>query len=293
MKEFFSRKIILFYIIAIVFSWSLFFITDAWLIPKFTNSNFLLLIALYGHMLAMLGPMIASTIMLKYFQRSNLLPLIPTKKKYYFYTIYVVLIIWILPALLFLLFDAKLTLKMVLNNYEIVFVVSYLVFGWFAGIGEEYGWSGYILSELSKKVSKSKSVIISGILRGLWHLPVLLIPVILSVSAGTKSFIELFLMTIIFAIQLIVSNIFMSALFGYIWYKTNSILLLGWFHFILDLGRDLAILFIVGFSNCLWFKFGWGIPFYFLAYLAFNKISKDDGYSNYLEIFYKKSYRGY
>ena len=274
----------------IIFSWTLFFITDAWLIPKYSNTTFSKLIALYGHMLAMMGPMFASIIMLEYFQKNNLLTINWSNKKYYIYTIYIILIIWVIPGLMLLFFDRDLTAKMIYNNYDIIFIVSYLLFGWFVGVGEEYGWSGYILTELSDKFVKSKAVVISGILRGLWHLPVIIIPLILKVSAGEKSFLELFLLTPVFAIQLIVSNIFFSALFGFVWYKTNSIPLLGWMHFLFDLGRDFTILFVVGFSSSFWFKFGWSVPFIVLAYLAFNKIAKGDGYSNILEIFYRKSY---
>jgi len=283
-------KIFWFYSMTIIFSWTLFFITDAWLIPKYSNTTFSKLIALYGHMLAMMGPMFASIIMLKYFQKNNLLTINWSNKKYYIYTIYIILIIWVIPGLMLLFFDRDLTAKMIYNNYDIIFIVSYLLFGWFAGVGEEYGWSGYILTELSDKFVKSKAVVISGILRGLWHLPVIIIPLILKVSAGEKSFLELFLLTPVFAIQLIVSNIFFSALFGFVWYKTNSIPLLGWMHFLFDLGRDFTILFVVGFSSSFWFKFGWSVPFIVLAYLAFNKIAKGDGYSNILEIFYRKSY---
>ena len=283
-------KIFWFYSMTIIFSWTLFFITDAWLIPKYSNTTFSKLIALYGHMLAMMGPMFASIIMLEYFQKNNLLTINWSNKKYYIYTIYIILIIWVIPGLMLLFFDRDLTAKMIYNNYDIIFIVSYLLFGWFVGVGEEYGWSGYILTELSDKFVKSKAVVISGILRGLWHLPVIIIPLILKVSAGEKSFLELFLLTPVFAIQLIVSNIFFSALFGFVWYKTNSIPLLGWMHFLFDLGRDFTILFVVGFSSSFWFKFGWSVPFIVLAYLAFNKIAKEDGYSNILEIFYRKSY---
>jgi len=283
-------KIFWFYLITIIFSWTLFFITDAWLIPKYSNTNCPKLIALYGHMLAMMGPMFASIIMLKFLQNKNLITLKWGNKNYYFYTFYVILIIWVIPSILFLIFDADLYLKLIYNNYDVVFIVSYLLFGWIAGIGEEYGWSGYLLTELSGKIGKSKAIITSGVLRGLWHLPLFTIPILLKFTSGEKSFLELLLLTVVFAIQLIISNIFFSALFGFVWYKTESIPLVGWMHFIFDVFRDLTIFFIIGFSGSIWFKFGWGIPFYFLAYLAFTKIIKKEGYSNYFEIFYKKKY---
>ncbi len=281
-------KILSFYFFAIFFSWTLFVITDAWLIPKYANTGVSELIALYGHMFAMMGPMLASIIILKYFQKKNLLTFNRGKKRYYLYLIYFGILIWSFPALVWLTFDKHLTLKLIYNNYDIIFIISYLVFGWIAGMGEEYGWSGYILTELFGKIGKSKAIVVSGILRGLWHLPLLTIPLLLKVTSGDEPFLELLLFTIVFAIQLIISNIFFSALFGFVWYKTESIPLVGWMHFMFDLFRDLTIFFIIGFSSSFWFKFGWAIPFYFLAYLAFTRIVKEEGYSNYLEIFYKK-----
>ena len=288
MKNILSQKIILFYLFTIIFSWTIFLIIDGWLIPKYSNTNIEKLITLYGHLIAMLGPMLASIFMLKYFHKKRLLNWKWNSKKYYLYSFYIVLLIWLIPALVWLVFDETLILKSAFQSYDIIFIISYLSFGWIAGVGEEYGWSSYILTNLSEKIGRSKAIIVSGTLRGLWHLPLFIIPVLLKVISGDKGIMELFLLTIVFAIQLIISNIFFSALFGFVWYKTESIPLLGWMHFLFDVLRDFTIFFIIGFSSSIWFQFGWGIPFYFLAYLAFTRIAKEDGYSNYLEIFYKK-----
>lgn len=285
----FKRNIFYFYLMAVLFSWTLFFITDAWLIPKYAKTNYVMLIALYGHMAAMMGPMIASILMSKYFQKTRLLSLNWSERKFYLYAIYGVLIIWIIPALMFLLFDGGLRLKVSYTNYDITSILSYLLFGWLAGVGEEYGWSGYILTELSEVIGKTKAIVVSGSLRGLWHLPLLIIPVMLKVSTGKQSILELFLLTIVFAFQLIISNIFFSALWGYVWFKTKSIPLLGWMHFMFDLARDFSILFIIGFGESIWFKYGWVIPFLCFAYTAFQKIAKEEGYSSYLSIFRRKS----
>jgi uncharacterized protein len=284
----YGRKILYFYLITVLFSWTLFIITDAWLIPKYAQTGFVMLIALYGHIAAMMGPMIGSVIMLRVFKGKSLLSVHSGYFIYYLYTFYAVLIIWIIPGLFFLMFDKSLKIKTVYSEYDIFFIISYLFFGWFAGMGEEFGWSGYILRELSDKIGKSKAVVVSGILRGLWHLPLLLIPVVLKVISGKQSFLELLLLSILFAFQLVVSNIFMSALWGYVWFETKSIPLLGWMHFLFDLGRDLSLLCISGFGGSFWFKFGWAIPFLSFAYMAFQKIAVAEGYSSYLAIFRKR-----
>ncbi len=280
-----TKKIISFYLIALIYSWTLFVITDAWLIPKYAGTGFVKLIALYGHLLAMMGPMAAGIISLKFIQKKKTLTFKRGDKKYYLYTIYAVILLWLLPALIWFAFDKGIVLKTSFNNSDIIFVASYLVFGWISGMGEEYGWSAYLLSELSEAAGKTKAVIISGILRGLWHLPLFLIPVYLKTGSGGRSVIMLFIIAAALSVQLIISNIFFSSLFGYVWYETESIPLLGWMHFLFDLGRDFALLFFIGFNGSIWFKFGWGIPFYLLAYLALYSIYKKEGFSRPAEVF--------
>ena len=285
-----NREIILFYLITVFISWPIIFVTDALLVPRYSQTGFAELIALFGHILAMLCPMLSGLLVLRYFQKDKLLSWIWSRGKYYIYALFAGLLLWVVPGLIWLSLDKNLSLKLIFNNYDIMFVSFYLVLGWIAGIGEEYGWSAFVLTELYEKIGKSKAVVVSGCLRGFWHLPFLAIPVYLKVLSGNKSINELFLLTIVFAVQLIIGNIFFSALFGYVWFRTKSIPLLGWMHFLFDAFRDFTIFFIAGFINSTWFKIGWAFPFYFLAYLAFTKIAKEDGYSNYLEIFYKKKY---
>lgn len=278
-------KIAFFYLLTVLFSWSVFIIVDGYLIPHQHDISKIRVIALYGHIIAMMGPLLASIVTLKYIHKKKLLNIKWSEIKYYKYGLYFFFCIWLLPAIVWLLFDKSLHLNFALNNYNVIFIVSYLLFGWIAGVGEEYGWTGYIMTELSEKIGKSKAVVVSGILRGFWHLPLLVIPIALKVFSREKSITELILFTIMFALQLSISNIFFSALFAYIWDKTKSIPLLGWLHFQFDLFRDLAIFFIIGYNGTVWFKFGWAIPFYLTAYVAFTKIAKEEGFSNYLEIF--------
>lgn len=278
-------KIAFFYFLTILFSWSVFLIVDGILIPQQHDISIIRLIAFYGHMIAMMGPLLASITTLKYISKRKLLNIRWSNIKHYRYGFYFFFSIWLLPAIVWLQFGTSVHLNSVLNSYDVIFVISYLLIGWIAGVGEEYGWTGYILTELSDKIGNSKAVVVSGILRGIWHLPLFVIPIALRVFSKEKPVTELLLLTIMFAFQLSVSNIFFSALFGHIWYKTKSIPLIGWLHFQFDLLRDFALFFIIGFNGTIWFKFGWAIPFYFAAYIAFTKIAKEEGFSNYLEIF--------
>lgn len=48
-----------------------------------------------------------------------------------------------------------------------------IFFGFFLALGEEYGWRGYLLPNLTKKYNKQTAVIFTGIVWSLYHLPVL------------------------------------------------------------------------------------------------------------------------
>ncbi|HEX2961098.1 MAG TPA: CPBP family intramembrane glutamic endopeptidase [Ignavibacteriales bacterium] len=286
-----KHRLTLYYVLAIAFSWSIFIAVDGFLIPGENNAGIAKLIALYGHAAAMLGPLLAGIFTLKY-GRKSLLKMDWKLNKFYRYGLYFFFSIWILPAALFLPFDKAMRLNLSLNGYDLVFIVSYLFVGWIAGIGEEYGWTGFILRELSGKIGKCRAVFVSGILRGLWHLPLLIIPISTKFFAGKISLVQFLLLCIVFIFQLSISNIFMSALFGSVWYKTRSIPLAGWLHFLYDFFRDMSLLFFTGFFNTPAFRFGWAIPFYFAAHLAFTRIAKEEGYSNYLEAFVKHGMNG-
>lgn len=262
---------------------------DGWLIPKYAKTSFVMPIALYGHTFAMFAPMLASIIMLKSSNKRKLLDWFWSKKFHYLITFIIFFCtLYFIPASFFSIFDKDLKWRSLFNNYDCFFICSYIAFGWLAGIGEEYGWSGYLLTEWSDKIGKGRAVVVSGVLRGFWHLPLLAIPVMQKVHAGEKTVLGLLLSIVVFSLQLCVSNIFFSALFGYVWYKTKSIPLLGWMHFLFDLGRDFSLYFILGFGKHFWFKYGWGIPFLSLAYVAFQRIVRLEGYSTFLELFYKK-----
>lgn len=284
------RRVGLFYLVTICFSWPIIIVVDGRLIPAYHSTGFVMLIALFGHMAAMMGPMPASIVILRYFENKSLLRWKGAKRKYYLYALCAGVLIYVLPGMLDLLFGRAARLRSTFDNYDAIFLISYLSLGWFAGVGEEYGWSGFLLTELGEKIGKSRAIAVSGCLRGIWHLPVLVIPVYLQLLNGEKTLPGLLFLCGVFVVQLVVSNIFFSALFGLVWFKTGSIALVGWLHLMLDFFRDLMIFLVIGFSASIWFKLGYVVLFIPLAAWAFTRIAREDGYSNFLQIFYKKSY---
>jgi hypothetical protein len=64
--------------------------------------------------------------------------------------------------------------------------------------------------------------------------------------------VQLVLFSLVFALQLALSNIFFGAVFGWIWEQTESMPLVGWMHQWYDLTRDTMTLLLVGYGSTLW-----------------------------------------
>jgi len=50
-----------------------------------------------------------------------------------------------------------------------------LVVNTFIAFGEEYGWRGYLTPRLAKRIGWVKASVVTGILWGVWHAPVLML----------------------------------------------------------------------------------------------------------------------
>ncbi|MDP4197464.1 MAG: hypothetical protein Q8940_20630, partial [Bacteroidota bacterium] len=72
-----------FYFLTIVISWSVFIIVDGFLIPRQHDIHIIRIIALYGHIIAMMGPLLASIITLKHVNKKKPLNIKWSLTKYY------------------------------------------------------------------------------------------------------------------------------------------------------------------------------------------------------------------
>jgi membrane protease YdiL (CAAX protease family) len=247
------RAVILFALICFLFSWPIFFCADAWLAPMFTERGNLAAAnycVLFGHMLAMLGPAVAALIMWRFYHKESPPLWKWSRPKYYLWIVLAMLAFWALPGLIgFILGDKVIS---PIENYVWISIASMLVFGWISGMGEETGWCAYLLPRLSPTAGKGRALVVSGVIRGLWHWPVLVIPVMLQVIHGEHTPLQLVGAGIVIAVQLIFTNILFGMIFGWIWYRSESIPLVGWLHYWYDLVRDVAILLLVGYGDSAW-----------------------------------------
>jgi membrane protease YdiL (CAAX protease family) len=275
------RDIGLFTLISFLYTWPILFIVDAWLIPKFTNQDDIgtaRVILAFGHMLAMLGPTWAAMLMWRVFSKTPPPAWQWSRPRYYVLITLATLVFWCLPGLVELAFGD--TLESPIEPSMWIMIGAYLVGGWFAGMGEEIGWCAYLLPRLSPQVGKARSMIISGVIRGLWHWPVLISPVIVQFTTGERTLVQLVLLSLVIAFQLAISNIFFGAVFGWIWYRTESMPLVGWLHYWHNLTRDVTILLLVGYGNTLWATTLNGLVFSVLGCWLLIRIGREEGASS-------------
>jgi membrane protease YdiL (CAAX protease family) len=251
-----ARAAVLFVIMAFGFSWPIFFWTDVRLLPAFHaqgNEAAMWLAAWFGHALGMLGPAVSALLMGRLVHRKPLPPWKRSRPKYFILSAAAMLALWTLPGIAGLIFPGKaIHLRAPLPPFVWTITGASLTLGWLAGLGEETGWCAYLLPLLDRRIGRTGAVVVSGIIRGLWHLPLLVSPLIVSAKVGDQTTAWLVARCSIFTLQLAISNVFFGAVFGWLWYKTKSLPLAGWLHQWFDAARDLTGLFIVGFAGSLW-----------------------------------------
>ena len=84
---------------------------------------------------------------------------------------------------------------------------------------------------------------------------------------------------LVFAFQLAISNVFFQAVFSWVWFKTESLPLVGWFHQWFDTARDGTQQFVIGFGSSLWVTVLWAFPFYLVGTFALIQIAREEGAS--------------
>ncbi len=274
------RAVVLFVLICFLFSWPIFFCVDTWLGPMFSmqgNRAAAGLSVLFGHMLAMLGPAIAALIMWRFYHKESPPAWKWSKTKYYVWIVLAILAFWGLPGLMGLFFGDSVAFP--IETFIWTSIVSILVFGWITGIGEETGWCAYLLRQLSPKIGKTRALMVSGMVRGIWHWPVLISPIILQVVAGEHTPVELLGAGIVIAIELVVSNVLFGSIFGWIWYRTESIPLVGWLHYWYDMVRDVTIMLLIGYGSSLWVASLSGLIPVVLGFILLPQVLKSEGLS--------------
>jgi membrane protease YdiL (CAAX protease family) len=225
---------------------------------------------------AMAGPALAAIIMWRYYHHNPVPEWKWSHPKYYLLSVLGMLILWTLPALNGLAFGNLFRLHRPIEAYVWVVIVASFTVGWLAGLGEEIGWTAYLLPHLAPHIGRSLALLVAGAIRGFWHLPVLIGSQIAPVISEPENLRKFIVVLMFVTLQLLLSNALFGTLLGCVWYKTESLPLIGWLHQWFDATRDITILLVIGYTKTLWVRGLWQIPFYLVAVILLLQIWRED-----------------
>ena len=246
-----------FLLISFAFSWCIFILADGFLVPqyigqhRYATANFT---ALFGHGLAMFGPALGAWVSWKRYRIGKVPNWIWSRSQYYILALGLLFCYWMVPAILGIAFGGRYSFVFPSEPFQKILIVSGFSLYWLFGLGEEIGWCGFLIPALTERTSAMNSLVISGAIRGLWHLPVLVAPIVRLVTSNQKSVSWMGMMTLVFAVQLMLSNIAFGSFYFWIWRKTKSLPLVGWLHQWYDAFRDIAMLLVANYRASQWVK---------------------------------------
>ncbi len=138
--------------------------------------------------------------------------------KYYVSSVWVILFITFIIAIAFpLIYDGRLYTENVSEDiiYMILSMISscVLLVCWY--FGEEFGWRGYLYPKLEKLIGTGWTIVVGGIIWGVWHTPVLL--------NGHNFGKDLWLFPMSNIVLMCIVCILIGAFFNYITKMTDSV----------------------------------------------------------------------
>lgn len=233
-KNSIGKKLLMFCIIAIGFSWLLWIpnilIGYGVQFPKALADFFQ-----SSYNPAAMGPFVAAIIMA--YREKKLKELMKKAIKFDFAAKWYAIIFLLFPLLTFLsLFTLKLTSEFTfdLEIYTKPWMILYFFFEIMllgGPLQEEFGWRGYALDKLQKEFSAVKSSAILGVIWLIWHFPLYLIP-----EAGAQYQQLISAEIVSMALGSLVTMILVSILFTWVYNNTKkSLLSVLIFHTMLNL----------------------------------------------------------
>ena len=114
-------------------------------------------------------------------------------------------------------------------------MVVYSVAIMIPGFGEEFGFRGYLLPHLARRMTPRKAVAVQGVIYWVWHLPYTIIVGIVSgmrLGGGDVAVVtSIVLLSVLFSA---LPGIFDGVLFAYIWSRSGSLAVVTVFHGLFD-----------------------------------------------------------
>ncbi len=100
-----------------------------------------------------------------------------------------------------------------------------------AGFGEEFGWRGYLLPRLLTDRRMARlALLVVGVIWGVWHCATAVGPVLRAALEEAADWPSLVGLTLVDCVQMVAASIALSFIFGALWLRTRSVLLVSFFH---------------------------------------------------------------
>jgi membrane protease YdiL (CAAX protease family) len=111
------------------------------------------------------------------------------------------------------------------------------------GFGEEFGWRGYMLPRLARRLSARKAVTLHGVIWWAWHLPMLVgtgiyTGIALAENLGMSPALAAAVYAIFLVILGAIPTIMHGIVFGYIWSRSRSLAVVTVYHALYDTVRN-------------------------------------------------------
>lgn len=141
------------------------------------------------------------------------------------------LLFWLVPLLVASLVEQQDWNFNLSRDALLVVVLSVAGASVIAGLGEEFGWRGYLLPRLlSDRRRIRRILLIIGLIWGVWHLPLAFGPLLKAALEGSSDLASMLGPALWSCIQAVAASIILSFIFGAVWLKTKSIFLVAFLH---------------------------------------------------------------
>jgi membrane protease YdiL (CAAX protease family) len=155
------------------------------------------------------------------------------KPSHYIWVFGLALFIFLVPTLLepilgLRVLPAGISIVAILGNFLLRFIGTLI-----PGLGEEFGWRGYMLPHLARRYSPRKALLIHSFIWWFWHLPVV-------IAIGVHEEIGATLIESIILIILItlIPSMMNAVIYAYVWTATKSLAVSSVYHSAFDEVRD-------------------------------------------------------
>lgn len=161
--------------------------------------------------------------------------------KHYLAALGLVSLLWIIPTLIRILTGAL--DPSALDKTKFIWLLILPLATLIPGFGEEFGWRGYMLPHLARRLSARKAAFLHALIWWVWHLPVLIITGIQAdVAGGVESNMPAAVSVLVTVVVVVVAgaipSIMHGIVFAYLWTRSESIAVVTVYHAAYDGLRD-------------------------------------------------------